>query len=275
MRGGRQRRRARGAAGSRLYGRRHTPGGRPFGFRAVALDAFGRIDVWVNNAGRGITKAVLDLRDSELDEMMAVNVKSALYGMQAAVPSFIKRGGVGHVINVSSFLGRVPVASFRSAYSAAKAALNSLTTNLRMDLRAEYPTFRPLVMPGSSRPTLRERSATRGRRWRRPGVETGRGAASSGRIGSRSEVYTNRYRASGFVLQFYADTAAFRGSLRAAEAARGRRLARRLLLRRRLSTGRVDSSRLGAPLATAVARASRRGRGSSSTRNRTGGRHLE
>lgn len=117
--------------------------------RDVALDTFGRIDVWVNNAGRGITKSVLDLRDSELDEMMAVNVKSALYGMQAAVPYFIKRGGVGHIINVSSFLGRVPVASFRSAYSAAKAALNSLTTNLRMDLRDEYPGIRvSLVMPG-------------------------------------------------------------------------------------------------------------------------------
>lgn len=79
--------------------------------------------------------------------MMLVNLKSALYGMQAAIPHFIDRAH-GHLINVSSFLGRVPVASFRSAYSASKAALNSLTANLRMDV-ARYPDVHvSLLMPG-------------------------------------------------------------------------------------------------------------------------------
>jgi NAD(P)-dependent dehydrogenase (short-subunit alcohol dehydrogenase family) len=50
---------------------------------------------------------------------------------------------------VSSFLGRVPLATVRSAYSAAKAALNSLTANLRTDLRATHPDIHvSLVMPG-------------------------------------------------------------------------------------------------------------------------------
>src|SRR5688572_22171352 len=101
--------------------------------RDEAVTAFGRIDVWVNNAGRGISRPVLELTDDDVDEMITVNVKSALYGMQAVVPYFMAQGR-GHLINVSSFLGRVPLASPRSAYSAAKAALNSLTTNLRMDL---------------------------------------------------------------------------------------------------------------------------------------------
>ena len=115
--------------------------------RDAALESRGRIDVWVNNAGRGITRSVLELTDEDIDEMIAVNVKSAIYGMQAVIPHFIERGS-GHLINVSSFLGRVPVASFRSVYSAAKAALNSLTANLRMDLR-EYPGIEvTLVMPG-------------------------------------------------------------------------------------------------------------------------------
>jgi len=117
--------------------------------RDATLDAFGGFDVWINNAGRGITRQVLDLTDDDFDLMMAVNVKSALYGMQTAVQHFIERGGRGHVINVSSFLGRVPMATFRSAYNAAKAALNSLTANLRMDLRAKYPDIHvTLVMPG-------------------------------------------------------------------------------------------------------------------------------
>src|SRR5436309_515570 len=41
--------------------------------RDRAIDAFGHVDVWVNNAGRGITKPVLELTDEELDLMMTVN----------------------------------------------------------------------------------------------------------------------------------------------------------------------------------------------------------
>jgi short-subunit dehydrogenase len=115
--------------------------------RDRALAGLGHVDVWINNAGRGIGKPVLELTDEDFDEMMAVNTKSALYGMQAIVPHFKERGA-GHLINVSSFLGRVPVATVRSAYNAAKAALNSLTANLRVDLRKEFPGIHvSLVMP--------------------------------------------------------------------------------------------------------------------------------
>lgn len=116
--------------------------------RDRAIDAFGHVDVWVNNAGRGISVPVLELTDEQFDEMMSVNVKSVLYGMQAIVPHFQERGR-GHIVNVSSFLGRVPLVAFRSAYNAAKAALNALTANLRMDLRREWPDiYVSLVMPG-------------------------------------------------------------------------------------------------------------------------------
>ena len=114
----------------------------------AAIDAFGGYDVWINNAGRGITKSVLDLTDDDFDEIMAINVKSALYGMQVATPHFVERGS-GQIINVSSFLGRVPLAIHRSAYNAAKAALNSLTANLRTELAARAPNVRvTLFMPG-------------------------------------------------------------------------------------------------------------------------------
>jgi NAD(P)-dependent dehydrogenase (short-subunit alcohol dehydrogenase family) len=104
----------------------------------AALQRHGRVDVWINNAGRGITRRVSQLTDDDFDEMMRVNVKSALYGMQAVLPHFKERRR-GHIINVSSVLGRVPHAPMRSAYTAAKHALNALTANLRMELRAEYP----------------------------------------------------------------------------------------------------------------------------------------
>lgn len=116
--------------------------------RDEALRAFESVDVWVNNAGRGISRPALELTDEDLDEMIAVNLKSALYGAQAIVPHFLERGR-GHLINISSFLGRVPLATHRSAYNAAKAALNALTANLRVDLRRLNPNIHvSLVMPG-------------------------------------------------------------------------------------------------------------------------------
>jgi NADP-dependent 3-hydroxy acid dehydrogenase YdfG len=106
----------------------------------TALTKHGRVDVWINNAGRGISRVVSELTDEDLDEMILVNVKSALYGMQAVLPHFKERGR-GHIINVSSMLGRVPFAPIRSAYSASKHALNSLTANLRMELRPTHPAI--------------------------------------------------------------------------------------------------------------------------------------
>ncbi len=102
----------------------------------AALARFGRVDAWVNNAGRGISRLPTEITDEDLDEMMLINVKSTLYGVRAILPHFRARGG-GHVVNVSSMLGRVPFAPIRSAYSAAKHALNSISANLRMELAPE------------------------------------------------------------------------------------------------------------------------------------------
>jgi NADP-dependent 3-hydroxy acid dehydrogenase YdfG len=113
-----------------------------------ALARFGQVDVWINNAGRGITKPVTQLTDDDFDEMMRVNVKSALYGMQTVVPHFQQRGK-GHLINISSMLGRIPMVPIRSAYNAAKHALNALTANLRMELHETYPGIHvSTVLPG-------------------------------------------------------------------------------------------------------------------------------
>ena len=115
---------------------------------AEALARFGHIDVWINNVGRGITRPATMLTDDDIDEMIRVNVKSALYGMQAVLPHFMARGR-GHLINVSSVLGRMPMAHFRSAYNGAKHFLNALTANVREDLAASHPGIAvSLVSPG-------------------------------------------------------------------------------------------------------------------------------
>jgi short-subunit dehydrogenase len=113
-----------------------------------ALARHGRVDAWINNVGRGITRAPSQLTDADLDLMVRVNITSALYGMQAVVPHFQSRGR-GHVVNISSMLGRVPHAVHRSAYSAAKHFLNALTINYRMEVQATHPGIQfSLVSPG-------------------------------------------------------------------------------------------------------------------------------
>ncbi len=112
------------------------------------LSRFGHIDVWVNNAGQGITRLPSELTDDDVDEMISVNVKSAMYGMQEVLPHF-KARGTGHVINISSMLGRVPMAVFRSAYTGSKHFLNALTTNFRMEVQEQYPGIQfSIVSPG-------------------------------------------------------------------------------------------------------------------------------
>jgi NAD(P)-dependent dehydrogenase (short-subunit alcohol dehydrogenase family) len=114
----------------------------------TTLARCGHIDVWVNNAGRGITRPVSLLSDEEFDEMMLVNVKSALYGMQVVLPHFQERGR-GHIINLSSLLGRLPFVPSRSAYSAAKHALNALTACLRLEIKERFPGIHvSTVSPG-------------------------------------------------------------------------------------------------------------------------------
>ena len=118
--------------------------------RAVSetVARFGHIDVWVNNVGQGITRMPTELTDEDIDDMIRVNVKSALYGMQEVLPHFKERGR-GHIINVSSMLGRMPFALFRSAYNGAKHFLNALTANFREELKTSYPDIQvSLVSPG-------------------------------------------------------------------------------------------------------------------------------
>lgn len=184
--------------------------------RDIALRDFGHVDVWVNNAGRGITKPVMELTDREIDEIVAVVLKSVLYGTQTIIPHFQERGK-GHLINVSSLLGRVPLASYRSIYSAAKAGVNVLTANLRMDLKPKYPGIHvSLVMPGVVDTEFHKVASTPS--FVGPGGRTGRVTIQSAEeVASQiasliehpvAELYTNPSSA-GMVQQYYQDVGRF------------------------------------------------------------------
>jgi NADP-dependent 3-hydroxy acid dehydrogenase YdfG len=112
------------------------------------IGRFGGIDVLINNVGQGISRAPSQLTDDDVDEMMLVNVKSALYGMQEVLPHFKERNA-GHVINISSMLGRIPFAVIRSAYCGAKFFLDALTITFRTEVQQTHPDIQfSLVSPG-------------------------------------------------------------------------------------------------------------------------------
>jgi short-subunit dehydrogenase len=181
--------------------------------RDRAIEAFGHVDVWVNNAGRGITKPALELTDEELDLMMTVNVKSALYGMQAIAPHFIARGR-GQIVNVSSVLSRVPFATYRSGYNAAKAALNALTANARVDLARAHPGIHvTLVMPGLVR-TEFQRNALGGSPPNPAAAEAQSAEEAVAAIVQAidqpvAEIYTNPRPAAAVVQRYFQDVGAF------------------------------------------------------------------
>lgn len=112
------------------------------------LARHGRIDVWVNNAGQGISRLPSALTDDDIEAMVRINVTSVLYGMQEVLPHFKSRGE-GHIINVSSMLGRMPFAVIRSAYVGAKHFVNALTATFRLEIQQTHPGIQvSLVSPG-------------------------------------------------------------------------------------------------------------------------------
>jgi glucose 1-dehydrogenase len=68
----------------------------------TAVNAFGRLDVLVNNAGVETRSSILDTTEEQYDRVMAINMKSAFFGTQLAAKQFIAQGGGGLVINISS-----------------------------------------------------------------------------------------------------------------------------------------------------------------------------
>lgn len=182
--------------------------------RDEALRTFGQVDVWINNAGRGIARNVLELTDEDIDEMMTVNLKSALYGAQAILPHFKERGQ-GHLINVSTMLSRIPFASIRSAYSASKAALNSLTSSLRMELRSQFPGIHvSLVLPGIVLTDFAANSLHAPevqQAYTMPGQSVEQAVAAIVKLidNPQAEAYTNPEVQHAQILQYYGDVEAF------------------------------------------------------------------
>ncbi len=98
----------------------------------TALDAFGRIDILINNAGIMPLSPIAKLKVEEWDRMIDVNIKGVLYCVAATLPTMLEQGS-GHIINVSSVAGRRPFPS-GTVYSATKFAVRAISQGLRLEL---------------------------------------------------------------------------------------------------------------------------------------------
>lgn len=99
---------------------------------ALALDAGGRLDAWVNAAGIIFSQPVVDTVEADLDRLLAVNLKGVLWGCATAGRIMSASGG-GAIVNISSTGGERPVPGL-SAYAMSKASVNMLTRTLATEL---------------------------------------------------------------------------------------------------------------------------------------------
>lgn len=98
----------------------------------AALDAFGRIDVLVNNAGYGPPAALVDTDEALWDVTLDTCLKSVYLMTRAVLPQMLKQGA-GHVVQISSVAGKNGYAN-RTAYCAAKWGVQGFTEALRAEV---------------------------------------------------------------------------------------------------------------------------------------------
>jgi NADP-dependent 3-hydroxy acid dehydrogenase YdfG len=128
---------------------------RPLGAHAAALDvrdrasfeaflgstraALGPVDVLINNAGIMPLGAFVDESDAVTDAQIDVNLRGVILGMKLALPAMLARGS-GHIVNVASLAGRVPIPG-AAVYCATKFAIVGLTETVREEVRGRGVHF--------------------------------------------------------------------------------------------------------------------------------------
>ena len=111
----------------------------------AAVQAYGRIDVMLNNAGLMPLSPLERLKVDEWDRMIDVNIKGVLYGIAAALPH-MQRQKSGHIINVSSVAGH-KVRAGGAVYAATKHAVRALSEGLRQEVKP-YNIRTTVISPG-------------------------------------------------------------------------------------------------------------------------------
>ena len=98
-----------------------------------AVEAFGRIDVWINNVGVGAIGYFWDIPIEDHARVVDVNLKGLIFGAHAALRQF-RAQGYGTLINTGSIDSEVPLA-LQNTYAATKAAVLSLSRSLNEEIK--------------------------------------------------------------------------------------------------------------------------------------------
>jgi NAD(P)-dependent dehydrogenase (short-subunit alcohol dehydrogenase family) len=114
----------------------------------LAVDAWGGIDVWVNNAARLMVRPFLELTNDDWHGLLAANLHGYYYGCRAAARQMVSQGRGGRIVNVTSIVDIQPVAEL-SAYVTAKGGILGLTKTLAVELGPHGITVNALS-PGAT-----------------------------------------------------------------------------------------------------------------------------
>lgn len=113
-----------------------------------AVDRFGRIDTWVNNAAVSVYAAAEEFEPDEMERVVAVNLLGVMYGCRAAIPH-LRRAGGGAIVNVGSALSDRAI-PLQSAYVASKHGVAGFSEALRLEMAEDGSGIDVvLVMPSS------------------------------------------------------------------------------------------------------------------------------
>jgi glucose 1-dehydrogenase len=97
------------------------------------VQAFGRLDIMINNAGMETRTSVLESSERDFDLVIGVNLKGAFFGTQYAAKQMITQGGGGRIINISSVHEDWPMPG-NTPYCCAKGGVRMLTRTAGVEL---------------------------------------------------------------------------------------------------------------------------------------------
>ncbi|MCK1388016.1 SDR family oxidoreductase [Bradyrhizobium sp. 21] len=94
---------------------------------ATAAKEFSRLDIMVNNAGVARNQDILEISEQDFDDVIAINLKGAFFGVQAAAKQMITQGGGGVIINMSSVNALLAIPTL-ATYAISKGGMKQLTS---------------------------------------------------------------------------------------------------------------------------------------------------